>query len=428
MRWILLGVFLLGVGISSSWGIELVDKVVAVVDDDPILASEVEAYAQFLMQQDRRKLSPQDEEQLRGQILQELIDRRVLLAEARKDSIVVQDREVDQELQNRLDQEIQNVGSEQKLEQAYGRPLRQLKRDLRERIREGMMIDQVKWRKQQEITVTRGEVEAFWKEYQDSLPEMPESVKIRHILRTLRPTQSAREAALNRAWELYNEVKNGKDFEEVAKESSDDPGTAAKGGDLGETSRGDLVPAYEEVAYQMKEGDMSEPVETSFGFHIIRLDWRHGEKIHTHHILVRLKTQENDEEEAMAFLDSLRTRILAGDSFADLAKQYSDDKESVSSGGYLGWYEVAKMPSDFRKAIEGLKVGEISTPFVSEFGAHIIQVTEHQDKRKMSLAKDWDRIEQAAKSQKREKVFQEWIAQLRQQVYIDTTMVAETGR
>lgn len=426
MRWILLGVFLLGAAVCASWGIELVDKVVAVVDDDPILASEVEAYAQFVMQQDPRKLSSQEEEQLRGQILQELIDRRVLLAEARKDSIVVQDREVDQELQNRLDQEIQNVGSEQKLEETYGRPLRQLKRDLRERIREGMMIDQVKWRKQQEITVTRGEVEAFWKEYQDSLPEMPEAVKVRHILRNLRPSQDAREAALKKAWELYNEVKSGKDFEEVAKESSDDPGTASKGGDLGETNRGDLVPAYEEVAFQMKDGEISEPVESSFGFHIIRLDWRHGEKIHTHQILVRLKSQETEEHDAEAFLDSLRTRILAGESFADLAKQYSDDKESAPSGGYLGWYEMAKMPSDFRQAIGGLKAGEISKPFVSEFGAHIIQVMDHQEKHKMSLAKDWDRIEQAAKNQKRDKEFLGWIAQLRQQVYIDTTMVAES--
>jgi peptidyl-prolyl cis-trans isomerase SurA len=427
MRWFVLSIILAVMMATASYGVELVDKVVAVVGDDPILASEVEAYAQFLTTQDKRQLTAEEGEKLRSQILSELIDRRVLLAQARKDSIVVEDREVDQELQNRLDKEIENLGSVAKLEEAYGRPLRQLKRDLRERIREGMMIDRVKYQRQQQINVTRGEVEAFWDAYQDSLPELPAAVKIRHILRTLRPSTTARQAALERAWELYNEVKGGRDFEEVAKESSDDPGTASKGGDLGETNRGDLVPAFEEVAFQMNEGEISEPVETSFGFHIIRLDWRHGEKIHTHHILVRLKTAGTDEQEAKAFLDSLRARIIAGEDFADVAKQYSDDKDSAPAGGLLGWYEVANLPSDFRKAIQGLKTGEISEPFVSEFGAHIIQVMDQQDKRKMSLAQDWDRIELMAKNQKQERVFQEWIKKLRQEVYIDTSVAGGLG-
>jgi peptidyl-prolyl cis-trans isomerase SurA len=424
MRWFVLSLIIVGIMAFTCYGVELVDKVVAVVDDDPILASEIEAYAQFVMQQDKRQLNENEAEKLRSQILSELIDRRVLLAQARKDSIVVEDREVDQELQSRLDKEIENLGSVEKLEQAYGRPLRQLKRDLRDRIREGMMIDRVKYQKQQQITVTRGDVEAFWNAYQDSLPELPEAVKIRHILRNLRPSTNARQAALDRTWELYNEIKGGKDFEEVARESSDDPGTASKGGDLGETNRGDLVPAFEEVAFQMNDGDISEPVETSFGFHIIRLDWRHGEKIHAHHILVRLKTAGVDEEEAKAFLDSLRTRILAGESFVDLAKQYSDDKDSAPAGGLLGWYELANLPSDFRNAIQGLQTNDISEPFISEFGAHIIQVVDRQDKRKMSLAQDWDRIELMAKNQKQEKVFQDWIDKLRQQVYIDTVLVA----
>lgn len=260
------------------WGVELVDKVVAVVDNDPILASEVEAYAQFVTQQGGRKLSAEEETNLRGQILQELIDRRVLLAQARKDTTInVEDREVEQELNTRLQGEIDRLGSEQKLEEVYGRPLKQLKRDLKDRIREGIMIDRLKFNKQKDVQVTRGEVESFWKAYQDSLPELEEAVKIRHILRELTPSANAEETARQRALRLYQAVKNGADFEQVAKDSSDDPGTASKGGDLGETTRGDLVPGYEEVAFQMQEGAISEPVKTEFGFHIIRLDWRRGE-------------------------------------------------------------------------------------------------------------------------------------------------------
>ena len=426
MRKFLIIIFLLCVFAIALWSIELVDKVVAVVDNDPILASEVEAYAQFVAQQGGRKLSADEETNLRAQILQELIDRRVLLAQARKDTTInVADREVDQELDNRLQGEINRVGSEQKLEEVYGRPLRQLKRDLKERIREGMLIDRLKWQKQQQTHVTRSQVEAFWEAYRDSLPDLEEAAKIRHILRELKPSSNAEELARQRAGRLYKDVMGGGAFEQTAKDSSDDPGTASKGGDLGETARGDLVSGYEEVAYQMQEGAISEPVKTEFGYHIIRLDWRRGERIHSHHILVRIQTGKKDEAEATAFLDSLKARVQAGESFADLAKKYSDDKDSAPAGGLLGWYEVSKMPTDFRKPLQGMKAGEMSASFISEFGAHLLQVVDYQEHRKMALDKDWDRIETMAKNQMRDKSFQQWVQQLRQQVYIDTSFVAE---
>ncbi len=425
MRILVMSVLLVAV-FSTAWGIELVDRVVAVVDEDPILASEVEAYAQFVMQQRRRTLSDEEVKQLKRQILQELIDRRVLLYQARLDTVEVEDREVDVELENRLEQEIEQLGSVERMEEIYGRPLRQLKRDLKERIREGMMIDRLKWQKQQEIEATRGDVEALWAVYQDSLPELEEAVQIRHILREPRITRDARQVALDRATMLYQQLIGGDDFEQLAMDASDDPGTASKGGDLGETIRGDLVPEYEEVAYQLEEGEISEPVETEFGFHIIRLDWRHGERIHSHHILVRLKTEEKDEAAALAFLDSLRIRIRdEGESFLKLAKQYSDDEDNAPSGGMLGWYEVADMPQEFRQAVRGLDAGEVTRPFLSDFGAHIILVEELQEKRAMSLEKDWDRIETMARNQKRERVFQEWVVMLRERVYIDTTISSE---
>lgn len=425
MRTLMVSLLLVAV-FSTAWGAELVDRVVAVVDEDPILASEVEAYAQFLINQGRRTLSDEEITRLKSQIMQELIDRRVLLYQARRDSIEVEDREVEAELESRLNQEIEQMGSVERMEEAYGRPLRQLKRDLKERIREGMMIDRLKWQKQQAVQVNRADVEAFWATYHDSLPELQEAVKIRHILREPRVTRDARQVALDRANMLYQRLMQGDNFEELAGDASDDPGTASKGGDLGETVRGDLVPAYEEVAYQLEDGAISSPVETEFGFHIIRLDWRHGERIHTHHILVRLKTEEKDESAAMVFLDSLKTRIKDnGESFAELATKYSDDEDSAPSGGMMGWYEVANMPQEFRLAIRGLEAGEVSAPFLSDFGAHIIMVEELQEKRAMSLEADWDRIETMTLNQKRERAFQEWVAKLRQRVYIDTTISSE---
>ncbi len=425
MRILMMSLLLVAI-VSTAWGVELVDRVVAVVDEDPILASEVEAYAQFVIQQGRRTLSDEELEQLKGQVLQELIDRRVLLYQARLDTVEIEDREVEAELETRLAQEIEQLGSAERMEEIYGRPLRQLKRDLRDRIREGMMIDRLKWQKQQEIEANRSDVEAFWAVYQDSLPELEEAVKIRHILREPQVTRDARQVALDRATMLHQRLTEGTDFEQLAMDASDDPGTAANGGDLGETVRGDLVPGYEEVAYQLEEGEISELVETDFGFHIIRLDWRHGERIHSHHILVRLKTEEKDESAALAFLDSLKGRISDEDeSFLELATQYSDDEDSAPSGGMMGWYEVANMPQEFRQAVRGLDVGEVSLPFLSDYGAHIIQVDELQEKRAMSLEADWDRIETMALNQKRERVFQNWVVQLRKRVYIDTNLPAE---
>jgi parvulin-like peptidyl-prolyl isomerase len=109
----------------------------------------------------------------------------------------------------------------------------------------------------------------------------------------------------------------------------------------------------------------------------------------------------------------------------ELAKQHSDDEDSAPAGGMMGWYEVAKMPQEFQQAIRGLDTGDVSSPFLSDFGAHVILVEELQEKRAMSLEADWDRIETMAKNRKRERKFQEWVAKLRQQVYIDTTISSE---
>jgi peptidyl-prolyl cis-trans isomerase SurA len=419
---VFLSILLLVLACGRAPATEVIDRILAVVDEDIILESEVLQYLQFNLggEVDLAALSDEQLADLKMRILEELIRQKALLAKARADTVTIRDRDVDRELESRIKALEGQLGSEEKVSEYYGMSMAQIRREFRTLVREGMMIDQLKRTYLGDIRVGRGDVEAFWKVYQDSIPPIEEAVKLSHILLRDEVSDASRQATMARADSVREMIRSGEvEFEAAARRLSDDPASAKKGGLLGTTNRGDLVPEFEEVAYNLEEGEISYPVETQFGIHIIRLNSRTGEKINTSHILFNITPGVADKESTMVRARALRAEILVGGDFAEAASRLSWDAKSAANGGELGWFKPEELPEDFRVPARNLTPGEISEPFRSQFGVHLLKVDDRQTARRVTLAEDYDRIEQMALTQRREREFNKWIDKLKAQTFIE---------
>jgi peptidyl-prolyl cis-trans isomerase SurA len=419
---VFLSILLLALACGRAPATEVIDRILAVVDEDIILESEVLQYLQFNLggEVDLAALSDEQLADLKMRILEELIRQKVLLAKARADTVTIRDRDVDRELESRIKALEGQLGSEEKVSEYYGMSMAQIRREFRTLVREGMMIDELKRTYLGDIRVGRGDVEAFWKVYQDSIPPIEEAVKLSHILLRDEVSDASRQATMARADSVREMIRSGEvEFEAAARRLSDDPASAKKGGLLGTTNRGDLVPEFEEVAYNLEEGEISYPVETQFGIHIIRLNSRTGEKINTSHILFNITPGVADKESTMVRARALRAEILVGGDFAEAASRLSWDAKSAANGGELGWFKPEELPEDFRVPARNLTPGEISEPFRSQFGVHLLKVDDRQTARRVTLAEDYDRIEQMALTQRREREFNKWIDKLKAQTFIE---------
>ena len=183
--------------------------------------------------------------------------------------------------------------------------------------------------------------------------------------------------------------------------------------------RGTLFQSFEEVAFQLEPGELSDAVETPVGLHLIQMIEKRGEKVNVRHILIRTVVTEIDESRIFDEIKALRKRIIEGEDFGELAKSHSDDETTSESGGDLGWLEAEQIQIDaFKNAIQGLEVGEVSEPFSTQFGYHIIKLEDKKEARKVSLEEDWDRIYMMALNMKQQRVIKEWIEELKKSINI----------
>jgi len=406
---------------------EVLDRIVAVIDDQIILQSELLQYTYSVAMQfgiDPRKQPDKFNELQRG-ALESLIAQKVLLIKAREDSVTVEARQVDQVLDERLKAMTEQLGSEQKLEEYFGQPLRKVRRTLRENIEENLLVRKLQQTKFGEMKMSRREVEQFYQAMKDSLPGVKAAVHLRHVLLNITAGEAAVKAAQTKIDTLLKRVRGGEDFAGLARMYSEDPGSAAKGGELGFIQRGDFVREFEETAFALQPGEISGVVRTQFGFHVIQLIERRGEKINARHILIRLATSANDEKETAAFAGRLREDILAGTiSFEDAAKKYSSDQTTNDKGGDLGWFEADQLQVPaFREAARTLQPGEISPPLKTQYGFHLVRLEERRDPRQFTLEQDWQQIHELAMNAKGEKIFQNWVNTLKKQMYIRVAAV-----
>ncbi|MDZ7263117.1 MAG: peptidylprolyl isomerase [candidate division KSB1 bacterium] len=402
---------------------QVLDRVMAVVEDEIILQSELTQYAlnaAFQMRIDPRR-DVEKFEQLQKDLLQNLINQKILFKQAEEDSIVVDDRRVDAALDEQIKRMVQQLGSEAEVEKQLNMSISKIKRTFREDVRKNLMVERLQETRFGQIKISRREVEEFYATMKDSLPELRETVDISHILLEVKAGGESERQAREKITALLQRARSGEKFEDLCQQYSEDPGSRVRGGEIGFMQRGDFVPEFEEVAFLLNPGDLSDIVKTRFGFHIIQCIDRKGDKINVRHLLIRLEPNTSDEDVTRARIDSIRGLLDAPDAkFDEIAKKFSDDETTREQGGHLGLFEVENLQErEFRFALEKLKPGEVSAPFKTRFGWHILKLNSRQEPRKISLDKDWERIEAFALSVKRQKEFQKWLDEIKKDVYVE---------
>ena len=355
---------------------ELLDRIVAVVDDQVILWSELNLRLSLeLQQQGLTYLAPEEIDRRRERTLNEMIDEQVVVLKARKDSLEIDYSRVDELLNaelGRIKDSIDPAEFEDMLERT-GISERQLKTRYRKQIQNRMLYEQMLGQLAYRTFITRGDVEQFRKAHTDSLPS---KISISQINIEVSPSQEVLTASMARIARIEEEIQAGGDFAELARIYSEDPGTAASGGNLGCFELGMLMPEFEMAALELKPEEISHPVRTKHGFHLIRLHEKREDELCASHILVPSRITADDRVRAVTRLTELRARAMTGEDFAQLAKEYSEDPQSARAGGLWQILDSRQIPPFLQPHIGHLRLGEISQPFLLESDGHILKIND----------------------------------------------------
>jgi peptidyl-prolyl cis-trans isomerase SurA len=401
------------------------DRVIAVIGNDIITESDFQYQVQLYARQNQlREINPY----IAQQIFQSMLTNKIILAKAEQDSIIVTEDEVLKELDQRLKGMIAQVGSEEKLVEVYGMSLPKIKLLLKEELQKSMKVDKLKRKKfQGGIKVTDKEVASFYNTYKDSLPDQSDEYELAHIILSRKVSEAEKKVAKNLALELLDSIKQGKDFSEMAKKYSGDSMSAIQGGDLGYAKKGTFVKEFEETVYNLKPGEVSDVVETQFGYHIIKLNEKQGDKIRSQHILIKFPKLESSDFETIAFLKDLKSRISSGQiTFDSAAKEYSEDLTSKLKGGYLGLIPAEQLDSNTILVLNTLSPGQLSDPVRvgnnEQYGYEIFKLIKMIPSHKLSIDTDFNKIKSYAASFKENQEMEAWLLQMKETIYVDIRM------
>ncbi len=407
---------------NSSFAQQVLDRIVAVVGDQIILDSELKFQIDLYVNQMGITLKNEEgKNQLKRNLLEQAINNKLLLIAAKEDTTI---QVSSQEVEDAVKEQLKKVKSELTQEafeaqlKAEGLTESELKKKYREQIKNQMMIDRLVASKLSKVSVSTKEVKDFYQTYKDSIPDQPEAVKLSHILLEIKPSAKTLDSLKKRAEKVWELAKKGEDFAQLAFLYSDDP-SAKDGGDLGFFKKGDMIPKFEEVAFALKPGEISQVVQTEFGYHIIKAEEKKDGQLRAGHILILVRPSPEDSSQVEELADSLYRQLLEGKDFGDLAKKFSDDEESKKMGGELGWYPVDQMTPEFKEGVKDLEIGKISPPLKSQFGIHILKVLDRREQRKLSLEDDWDTIKDMVRRKKTNELIAKWVEKLREKTYVE---------
>ena len=399
---------------------QVIDKVVATVGGELVLLSEVEE--QYALMEDQNGPLPQG---MRCNILSQIMGSKLLLNQAKLDSILVGNDEVEQQLNARIERILTYMNNDvSQFEAYYGQTINEVKEQFREDLKNQILQDRMRNEVIQSISVTPSEVKAFFEKIpSDSLPYFNSEVEIGEIIHQPVVNANERQKAISQLDSLRNLlVEEESTFEALAKLYSDD-GSALNGGDLGWAKRGKYVPEFEAAAYKLDPGEVSPVVETEFGFHLIELLDRRGNSIHVRHILVRPEITDADMDLARNHLDSVRQLIQSDSiSFSLAVKQFSNDKvQSYNNDGRMvnpvsgnTFFEIGDLEPDIYFTIDTLELNKVSSPFEftnqrGDVAYRIVQLQSRTEPHRANLQKDYAKILAAAKEAKRNEFITEWI-------------------
>ncbi len=409
---------------------EVIDGLVAVVGDEIILLSDMQKQLSGEMM--RRKLDYNETPRtvllgLRDEIVTGMVDDLLIIEKAKQDTTIVLDpKDIDLEVNSRMSDLRRQMGSEEAYKgefENYG--LTELQ--FRNMVRVWVTKEFLKYRfmsdLERHISVTPQEIESWITAHKDSLPAVPEQFKVSHILLYPRVSEEKKQAAVKKIKGILERVRAGEDFAELAKQYSEDPGNSESGGDLGYFKRDEFDKDFTVAAFALQKGEISDPIETVFGYHIIKVEDIRGDEIWARHILVRVTIDEDDEKKVVERLNQFRDDMLSEKAtFEDIANQYSEDENSNKLGGKLDWFARDVMIPSFPDQAEKLKIGEISEPFKSQYGLHILKLDNHKEAHMVNIKDDRTLLESEIHMKKKIEEYNRIIQKLRQETYIDVRL------
>ncbi|HNP96560.1 MAG TPA: peptidylprolyl isomerase [Cyclobacteriaceae bacterium] len=426
-------IILIAVVLSPKLGAQdnpgfVVDKIIAKVDNYIVLKSDLEvAYQNYLADG-----NPQSRE-AKCELLNRIIINKLMVAKAEIDSVVVTDDEVDQNTTRRMQLILQNSGnSPEELERAYGKTMDEIRLDLRDQIREQLLGNEMTQQITKDISVTPAEVRRFFNKIpQDSLPYYSSDVEVAQIVRIVKVSEAQKNETRRKLDDIRDRLIKGEDFKELARKYSEDPSAQYNGGDMGYVGRGAMVPTYEATAFKLRPGEISQPFESPFGFHIMQLIERRGNEYNSRHILMSSTPSEEDISRTEKFMDSLRLAIVNDSiTFEKAAKEYSDDQQTKGQGGFFtdadGGTKISIKEIDpvvyFK--IDEMQVGDISEPikYRTDDGKDAVRIIYFKTKlppHQANLKDDWHRIQAAALAEKKDRALDKWFLKARGDVFIN---------
>ena len=403
---------------------DLIDGVAAIVGDKMILKSDVLQLAQMNALQSGLDLTNNPELLSRYQenALNILLTQKIMIARAKVDSLDdIPSADVDQAVDQQIDNIMAQVGTESRFEEILKQSVRDFRSERWFDVRDQIIAERYQAERIKHVSITRDEVDEFYHTYRDSLPPMETRLELTQIIIPIHPGETAEQQAHDKITHVAQSLAQGEDFSDLARQYSDDPASSVLGGDLGYVRRGEFVREFEETAFRLDEGEISEIIKSVFGYHIIQLINKQGEKINVRHILINIKPTELDRETSLdrirehyfllsenpSLFDSLITTIMTG-----------NDSEPDELG-YIGWVTPAQLPSEsYRTALFGLRSDEISPPFETPDGFHILKVLRYQEGGEPTLDDFYPQIEALALREKQTLYFNNWLENIRNYVFI----------
>lgn len=404
-------------------GQDALDGIAAMVGEKIILKSDVLQLANMAAIQRGINLlqNPAALEAYQGQALQSLVTQSILVAQAKIDSLdEIPSDQVDKALEEQIQSILAQVGSEENFVAAVGQSLREFRRDRWETVRDQLIAERYQQEKFSRVTISRPEVESFFHAYKDSIPAVDTRVELSQITYPIRAGSEALDSALSLITDLRQQIMSGADFSTLAIEHSTDPVSAARGGELGFVRRGDLVPEFEQTAFNLEEGEISDIVVTVFGFHIMELIARQGEKINVRHILISATADSRDRDRVLEEVRNAYFKLVEEpEIFDSLALKASASSKGTPKSPYLGWIELTRLPSDaYRSAVFGAHAGDITPPFETEEGFHLLKIIDIKAGGPPNLANYYPQIEKLALQQKQFQYLEGYLERVRNRLFI----------
>lgn len=409
----------------------VIDKVIAKVGSQTVLLSDIEA--QFAFSKDKE--IGMSENEAKCFILESMIGQKLIVHQAKIDSVEVSRDEVNAQLDFKVDAVLRQMqGDEEFFKEYYGFTPNQMKENLRDDLEQQLIAERMQLTILDQVNITPAEVEAFFEKIpKDSIPFMSAEVEIAELVLKPEINEEERTKALKTILDIKKKIQAGDDFAELAKIYSDDPGSGSRGGDLGFVGRGTFVTEFEATAYALEENEISDPVETEFGFHIIEMLERRGNKIHARHILIEPEITSADMDLTVTRLDSIKSEIDSGIiSFEEAIKKYStDDIQSFHTNGRVQnpqtgktFFTTNELPPEVYFATEDLDVNDITEPLeypqpTGDTYYRIVKLQKRTNPHIASLEQDYTKIQQFAKESKKSEYFNEWVQKRLKSTFIE---------